>query len=294
MPSFTSNHPWLSIILCVAKTKYLNKCIRSLLKQPEWVEFIVVDDRGTGEPLSLPWEMLQRCLFISCPKNQGATCPAVTWNMGVSHARGEWISVLGDDDWIDQCWSAGIRDLSLRFPSCRVLRSRLTIVNEHDEIHRIGLMMPSHEPWWEFLYARNMHHRAMSLGEHVFHADTLRNNGGFPLLPLAWGSDDLAVLIAALDGGIASTNHVNYYWRVHPESISGGTYCKKKITAMRMLFKKQRDLIMSASRSSWKINLLHAISEREKGLAEQLCQVRWANSPIARLRRIVQFPWTHR
>lgn len=65
-------------------------------------------------------------------------------------------------------------------------------------------------------YWRSIFH----IGDFCFIVKCLSKNGGFFKLPMAWGSDDICAVRAAVGGGIANTQRVCFQYRVNRYTIS--------------------------------------------------------------------------
>jgi glycosyltransferase involved in cell wall biosynthesis len=98
----TNEKPLISIILPVFNTeKQLDRCIKSLINQTyEKIEIILIDDGSTDKSLD-------RCLFfkqqdsrIYCfhQENSGVSSAR---NRGIEEAKGDFITFVDSDDWID-------------------------------------------------------------------------------------------------------------------------------------------------------------------------------------------------
>lgn len=79
---------------------FIEKSLRSALRQTERnIEFVVVDDCSTDRTLELVSAIGKedsRVRAIPLDRNEGH---AHAQNIGISHARGEWIALLDQDDW---------------------------------------------------------------------------------------------------------------------------------------------------------------------------------------------------
>lgn len=98
--------PVISIIVpCYNVEKYIDRAIQSAMQQSfamDQVELILVDDKSTDATLThlMQWEQQypDRICVIACEENgrQGTAR-----NIGVKASRGEWISFLDADDWLE-------------------------------------------------------------------------------------------------------------------------------------------------------------------------------------------------
>ena len=105
------------IIPCYNVEKYIDRCIRSLVKQTigiEQLELICVDDAstdGTVEKLKR-WEKRfpASILLILCEQNgkQGTAR-----NIGFSHANADYIGYVDADDWVEDSMFEKLYDAAL-------------------------------------------------------------------------------------------------------------------------------------------------------------------------------------
>lgn len=92
----------ISIIIPIYNVeKYLPQCIESVLSQTcRNFELILVDDGSTDRSPIICDEYAQKDVRIKVvhQENSGVS---VARNNGISHAKGEWITFIDSDDWVD-------------------------------------------------------------------------------------------------------------------------------------------------------------------------------------------------
>ncbi len=99
--------PQISIIVPIYKVeKYLRRCLDSIINQTftDW-ECILIDDGSpdnSGKICDEYAEQDERFMVIH-QKNQGVS---VARNMGLDTAKGEWITFVDSDDWVDEKYLA--------------------------------------------------------------------------------------------------------------------------------------------------------------------------------------------
>jgi glycosyltransferase involved in cell wall biosynthesis len=97
--------PLVSVVVAVHNVaRYLPQCIDSLISQTlREVEVILVNDRSTDNSLDILLDYQARhpdtVVVIDSPthRRQGGA-----WNLGIRQARGEYVSFVGGDDWVDE------------------------------------------------------------------------------------------------------------------------------------------------------------------------------------------------
>ena len=98
-------NPTISIIVPVYNTEqYLNRCIDSILSQSFTnFELLLIDDGSTDKSGDICDEYARKDERIKVfhKKNGGVSSAR---NMGLDFARGEWITFVDSDDYIDSCF----------------------------------------------------------------------------------------------------------------------------------------------------------------------------------------------
>ena len=114
------------------------------------------------------------------------------------------------------------------YPKCNIFHAWTEIINENSEVIRLQ----EARPIWESVYSM-MWHRwnggIQYIGDYLFRTDTLRKNGGFYKLPLAWASDDITTYIIAKETGIINSQIPLFQYRVNSYSISTSGSIKIKM-----------------------------------------------------------------
>lgn len=90
---------------------------------------------------------------------------------------------------------------------------------------------PIEESVYSMIWNR-WHGRIQYIGDFLFEVSTLKKNGGFFKLPLAWGSDDISAFIAAIDGGVVNSQIPLFQYRVNTMNISSTGNVEEKLSAI--------------------------------------------------------------
>lgn len=92
--------PLISVIVPVYNCeKYLEKCIRSIIKQTySNIEIILIDDGSTDNSGKICDKYQSNKIVVIHQKNRGQ---AAARNAGIKLAKGEYIGFVDSDDWID-------------------------------------------------------------------------------------------------------------------------------------------------------------------------------------------------
>lgn len=102
----TSAHPFISVIIPVYNSeKYIGRCLESVLNQSyRYFEIICIDDGSTDcstQVLDRYRECYPGVIHVCRQKNRGA---AAARNKGILLAKGEYITFVDNDDWLDCDW----------------------------------------------------------------------------------------------------------------------------------------------------------------------------------------------
>lgn len=128
----------VSIILSVYNTeKYLKKCLNSLIEQTlDTIEIIAVNNGSTDNcgiiledyRSSYP----EKFHVITLQKNTGD--PAEPWNIGISAAKGKYISIVDSDDWCDLSMFYKLYTSAQKYDADIVLCDHCEILSKNDSI----------------------------------------------------------------------------------------------------------------------------------------------------------------
>lgn len=105
MESKRNQHPLVSVIIPMYNASYsVGRAILSVLEtaRVDDIEVIVIDDCSTDNTYDVVKEIQQshsNLLLFSMPKNSGG--PSGPRNLGIEKARGEYLTFVDDDDWIN-------------------------------------------------------------------------------------------------------------------------------------------------------------------------------------------------
>lgn len=234
-----------SFIVPVTRRNFLLQTLQSIAAQSGEFEVVLVDDSGDGFAVKyLPEELHSRAVIIENRINRGRKDPTIPWNQGLRKASGEFVILVGDDDFIDSDYLEAMAALIKKFPDNDLYRCRLCIVNGTGEVRDLGFRHAEMETWDEFLYMRNRYLKPHSTVEYCARRDKLLELGGYSSLPLALGSDDLTWLLMSLDKPIVSTNKTFGNWRIYENSICGSSDNRAlRQKAHFELFERERQII---------------------------------------------------
>lgn len=226
--------PRFSITIPIYKQQFLKECIDSVLAQTFTdFEVILVNDASPEDIDSIINQYNDnRLQYYKNEKNCGAVNVVDNWNKCLSYAKGEYLICMGDDDkLLPDCLEEYSRLID-KYPNLGIYHAWSEIINEKSEFYSLQASRPEYESVYSLLWNRWDNRKYQFIGDFLFETRTLKANGGFYKLPLAWGTDDISALIAAKRKGIANTQKVIFQYRINPHTISSTGNVKIKMDAI--------------------------------------------------------------
>jgi hypothetical protein len=128
---------------------------------------------------------------------------------------------MGDDDKLNLTCLADYVKIIEKYPGLYVYHTRTLIINEDSEIRDIQEQRPEYESGYSLWWHRwNGGRGKQYIGDFLFDRKQLVKEGGFYNLPLAWASDDITAVRAALPRGIANVSNPGFCYRKNEMTIS--------------------------------------------------------------------------
>ncbi len=207
-----------SIAIPAYKGKYLQETIDSVLAQTyKNYEVVIVND---SSPYNLDNIINRysdsRIRYFKNERNCGAKDVVDNWNICLSHATGDYLMCIGDDDNLTPHCLQDFANLIAKYPHLDLYHTRSEIIDDNSNI----VCLLEERPDWESVFSLMYNPRNTHLGDWLFKTEALRNNGGFYKLPYGWQSDDISAFIAASSHGVANTKEVGFQYRGNGLSIS--------------------------------------------------------------------------
>lgn len=226
--------PLFSVTIPAYKRKFLAEAIESVLAQTDDdFELIIVNDHSPEDLDSVVKQFSDsRIHYFVNQKNCGAINVVDNWNICLNYASGEYIICMGDDDKLLPCCLSEYRKLISDYPNLAVYHGWTEIIDENSKPILMQEGRPVYESMFSAIYAR-WKGRLSFIGDYLFHTETLKKDGGFYFLPLAWGSDDLSSFIAASHAGIANTQVPVFQYRINSLTLSSTGNSKIKLQSIK-------------------------------------------------------------
>lgn len=247
MPKFT-------VFIPAFKTQFLSDCISSVLGQTySDFELIIINDKSP-EPVSdiVAGFSDNRIRYYENSENIGGKSLVDNWNKGLSLAKGEYISLIGDDDLLSHEYLETFDATIQTHPDVDVFHSRSVIINHQSEPVHVTPSLPRLENVYDAIYARMWEYREQFIGDFVYKTEALKAKGGYYSLPLAWGSDDITSYVVGERNGIAHINSPVFQYRVNPFSISSSNNYSEKINAICLHYRWIKEFTEQCSHSDWR------------------------------------------
>lgn len=130
-----------AIIPVYNSEKYIKKCIDSLINQTlKNIEIILINDGSSDDSLRIlrQYEKRDERIVVIDQKNNG---PSSARNKGIDIAKGEYISFIDSDDWVDETMFEEMYN-SAKENNSDVVICDMKLVNKNEEIYITGLNYP--------------------------------------------------------------------------------------------------------------------------------------------------------
>uniref|UniRef100_F4C888 Glycosyl transferase family 2 n=1 Tax=Sphingobacterium sp. (strain 21) TaxID=743722 RepID=F4C888_SPHS2 len=220
------------------KGEFFQACLASVLAQTySAYEVIILNDKSPYDIKSIVDHFQSsRIRYYENDVNVGGVNLVDNWNKILELARGEFITIMGDDDLLDAKYLSTFNEMTEKYSHVNVFHCRSKVINEHDEVIRLTPSWPEHEYVYDAIWHRLNEYREQYISDFLYRVSSLRKVGGFFKLPLAWGSDDISFFQAAKSHGVVHTNKPVFSYRRNMYSISssGNVFEKMRSNLMYM------------------------------------------------------------
>ncbi len=216
------------------KKKFLKECIDSILLQTYTnFELIIINDASPEniEEIANKFSDI-RIRYYKNELNTGAENVIDNWNNCLSYANGDFFVLMGDDDVMEPNYLEEFLKLINQYPLLDVFHCRSYIINEYSDKIETTPSWPEYESIYENIWHRIKSLRQQFISDFIYRTKTLKSNGGFFKLPLAWGSDDISSYIACAEKGIAHINTPLFNYRRSLLTISSTGNSRLKMAAI--------------------------------------------------------------
>lgn len=229
-----------TFLLPAYKAVYFRKALLSI-KNQSFKDFkVLVSDDCSPDNLQEIFISVvgddNRFVFRRNNENIGSKSLVLHWNLLVNFCETEYLILASDDDVYDSYFLESVDDLINKYPNVDLVRTNVARINEDDEKTGEDDLCHEFESQVSFLYNLFCRRRLKCIANYVFKTSALKKNKGFVDFPLAWGSDDITVMILSKNG-VANVSSPLFYFRlskINISSQSGLEYVKRTIEARKL------------------------------------------------------------
>ncbi|HLA56786.1 MAG TPA: glycosyltransferase [Flavobacterium sp.] len=228
----------LAIVIPYYRITFLEATLQSLALQPDKRFMVYIgDDASPDSPKEIlaKFEGQINFQYQKFENNLGSQSLVKQWERCLAMTGDEkWVMILGDDDVLGDNAVAAFynHQQKIEEQGINVIRFASVLIDENGHETSAVYNHPETEKSTDFLYKKETQQTRSSLGEYIFNKECLIKNG-FHDFPLAWHSDDMAILQCSDFGNVFTINDAIAYIRVSSRSISGSETnvpIKKKAT----------------------------------------------------------------
>lgn len=230
----------VSVSIPIIKTEFLKKSIKScLLQSYSNYELIILNNAKEKETRTNIREIVNSFddNRIKYHENEEQIPMISNWNKCVNLSKGEYLSILCDDDLWHKDFLTDLITLAKKYPDVNVLHCKTAIVNPEDEILKVTEESPEHQTVLNFIYSRISDFNNFFLSDFLLKTQPLKDIGGFISLPSGWGSDDVTYYNLSKETGVAFSKKLHFYYRDSPLSVTNNNKLKEKLKAIDIQIK---------------------------------------------------------
>ncbi len=230
----------LAIVIPYYKIVFFEETLRSVASQTDKRFTLYIGNDASPDD---PFPLIEKYFpdgnyhYFDYKENLGGKNLAMQWERILENVKEEWFQILGDDDVISENF---VEEFYNNLPEitqkeCNVVKfSQCWIDEKNNKIRdftEYNKIIPPIENWKKKYI---LGHQS-SLSEHIFRKNSYLKYG-FRHFPLAWGTDDVAVLQISDGKDILFINEAKVYVKISKENISGKTdNTKEKAVAAHYL-----------------------------------------------------------
>lgn len=212
-----------SIGLPITKTKYLKESLDSIDAQTfQDFEVIIRNNAKTSE---LKAEIKNLCKdWINRPNvtyeesTEQLSMPA-NFNKIVEKAKGEFFTILSDDDVMGEEFLSEINMLAIKYPDTKVFHCRVKLIDGQSKFIGITEICPEWEKQEDFVFQRIIEKRDFFLSDFIVNTKALKKIGGFSQKTSGWGVDEITWSSLAYNG-VGFSNKLMLNYRIFPGNFS--------------------------------------------------------------------------
>ncbi|MGX5685020.1 glycosyltransferase family 2 protein [Chryseobacterium cucumeris] len=222
----------LAIVIPFYKVDFFEETLKSVASQNNKnFTLYIGNDASPHDPLPIVQKYfdIDDYRYFNYKKNVGSENLALQWERILENVQEEWVQILGDDDMISENFvETFYHELPVvKAKHVSVIKfSHQWIDEDNKVIEDFNYSFSEIKPT-EFFIKKYTHEIQSSLSENIFRLDVYKKYK-FEKITLAWGSDDLAILLFADKNNILYNRNTKVKVRISGASISGSEYLDDK------------------------------------------------------------------
>ncbi|MFH6987208.1 glycosyltransferase family A protein [Flavobacterium collinsii] len=228
----------LAIVIPYYKLIFFKETLKSLSDQTDKRFKVYIGNDASPEDPSLLLEQYRNkidLVYHLFDNNLGGASLIQHWERCIRLvADEEWVMILGDDDVLEPNFVEEFYSNLEEVSTCQsnVIRYATKLIDGEDKILSQVYKHPKHEKATDFFCRKFSGKTRSSLSEYIFKKEVYVTYR-FTYYPLAWHSDDMAVLEFSENKIIFTINESSVKIRVSEESLSGSTFniAEKRLAA---------------------------------------------------------------
>lgn len=247
-----NNRPLITVAIPAYKSDFLESAIESVVNQTyRNLEILVVDDQSPNNVKSIVEKFSDsRICYHRNAENLGKKDPANNWNECLRLAKGEFFSLLCDDDIYSTNFVEEMLVLAEKFPNVGVFRARVKLIDQNGKLLNFYPSSPEYETAINYMIDMGNGVRKQTISEFMYRTDFLKKQGGYANLPKAMCADHLTIYRLGLKGGIASSLLPLVSFRLSDINLSGhgldSSNIKEKLIANNLFVKEIEKLVVNS------------------------------------------------
>jgi glycosyltransferase involved in cell wall biosynthesis len=217
----------VSIGLPSVKCHFLEKSLISALNQTYHdIEIIIINNandiynKTQIKKLYLKYNFDKRLKYV---ENSEQLPIVENWNYTLSLAKGEYFTLLSDDDILDENYVNSMLELADKYPMVNVFYSRIARINNDGQISSVSPNAPEYEDVLDFIYHSIYGFRHLLLSAFLIKTEAIKKINGFTKIPHGIASDSVTFCKLAIDNGVVFCDKVLFNYRVNDLNTSSST-----------------------------------------------------------------------
>ena len=221
----------IAIIIPFYKIDFFEETIKSVVAQTNKNFVLYIgNDASPEDPLPIIQQYLKpsEYRYYDYPDNLGGKNLALQWERILENVQEDWFQILGDDDvladnFIEEFYKSVDYCSSHEISCMKVIHHHIDDNNKTIKINDYNIETIDAKT---FFISKYLGEVSSSLSENIFQTQKYRKYR-FEKIPLAWGSDDIAILSFSEYGKIYYNRNTYVKVRISEVSISGSQQLNK-------------------------------------------------------------------